>query len=78
MQFKVPEVPEPKKVAGGKPEKPVRVFKDPCSEEEMKMMGQKQFAEETYKKMQWVNNMYHSWRLVRNKNDSNNFGHQPT
>ncbi len=52
MKFKVPEVPQCKKVSAGKPDKAVRVFKDPRSEEEMKMMGQKQFAEEMYKKMQ--------------------------
>ena len=52
VTLKVPEpVPEVKKIVGGKLRKPVRLFKHPWSDEEMKMMGQKQFAQEMYKKM---------------------------
>ncbi len=34
----------------------------------MKKMGQKKFAGETYKKIRWVVNLYHNWRITRNKN----------
>ena len=34
----------------------------------MKLMGQKKFAQEMYKKMCWVVNMFHSWKTARNRN----------
>ena len=34
----------------------------------MKWMGQKKFAGESYKKMCWVVNMFHQWRIARNTN----------
>lgn len=43
-------------------------FKESRSDAEMKRMGQKQFAKETYKKIHWVVNMYHSWHVSRNRN----------
>lgn len=68
--FKVPEpvavpkiIPVKKSIPTkpAKPEKPVHSFKEPCSDEEIKFMGQKKFAQETYKKICWVVNMFHSW-----------------
>ena len=67
VDFKVPEVPVKKSKKVTK-EKPVWVFKEPRSEDDMKKMGQKKFAREMYKKIRWVVNLYHNWRITRNKN----------
>ncbi len=74
VQLKVPQpievctsLPE-KKSMPSKPLKPKQSFKDPRSEDEMKLMSHKKFAQETHKKIQWVVNMYHSWHVARNRN----------
>ncbi len=41
-------------------------FKEPCSEDQMDRLGKKQFSSETYKKICWVLQMYHLWRLQCN------------
>ncbi len=66
-KFKVPEVPlrKKRKVVTNPP--PSHSFKTPRSDADMLKMGQKQFATDTYKKIQWVVNMYHSWHVSRNK-----------
>ncbi len=65
--FKVPDVPTSSQKKHQR-EKVQCVFKQPRSDDDMKKMGQKKFAEETYKKMRWVVNMYHSWHITHNRN----------
>ncbi len=50
------------------PTKPVSQYNIPREDSQMKSLGHKKFSVETQKKISWVTNMYHQWRVDRNKN----------